>query len=60
MRDARCPAQRVDQPSILRLDNHGQGGSGMSQYEMIGIGFGVVIFGIILLAGVVVGRREHA
>jgi hypothetical protein len=32
----------------------------MSQYEMIGIGFGVVIFGIILLAGVVVGKREHA
>jgi hypothetical protein len=32
----------------------------MSQYEMIGIGLGVVIFGIILLAGVVVGRREHA
>jgi hypothetical protein len=32
----------------------------MSQYEMIGIGFGVVIFSIILLAGVVVGRREHA
>ena len=32
----------------------------MSQYEMIGIGFGVVIFAIILLAGVVVGRREHA
>jgi len=31
----------------------------MSQYEMIGIAFGVVIFGIILLAGVVVGRREH-
>lgn len=32
----------------------------MSQYEMIGIGLGVVIFGIILLAGVVVGRNEHA
>ena len=32
----------------------------MSPYEMIGIGFGVVIFGIILLAGFVVGRREHA
>jgi hypothetical protein len=32
----------------------------VSQYEMIGIGLGVVIFGIILLAGVVVGRREHA
>ena len=31
----------------------------MSQYEMIGIGLGVVIFGIILLAGVIVGRHEH-
>lgn len=32
----------------------------MSQYELIGIGFGIVIFSIILLTGVVVGRREHA
>ena len=32
----------------------------MNQYEAIGILLGVVIFGIILLAGVAVGRREHA
>ncbi len=32
----------------------------MNQYETIGIVLGAVIFGIILLAGVVVGRREHA
>jgi len=32
----------------------------MSQYEMIGIGLGVVIFGSILLVGVLVGRHEHA
>ena len=32
----------------------------MNQYGTIGIVLGVVIFSIILLAGVVVGRREHA
>ena len=32
----------------------------MNQYETIGIVLGVVIFGIILLVGVAVGRREHA
>jgi hypothetical protein len=32
----------------------------MNQYETIGIVLGVVIVSIILLAGVVVGRREHA
>ncbi len=32
----------------------------MNRYETIGIVLGVVIFAIILLAGVVVGRREHA
>lgn len=32
----------------------------MDKYETIGVVLGVVIFGIILLAGVFVGRREHA
>ena len=32
----------------------------MNKYETIGIVLGIVIFGIILLAGVFVGRREHA
>ncbi len=32
----------------------------MNQYEAIGIVLGVVIFGIILVAGVVAGRHEHA
>jgi hypothetical protein len=32
----------------------------MNQYETIGIVLGVVIFGIILVVGVLVGRREHA
>ena len=36
------------------------GRHGMNQYETIGIVRGIVISGIILLAGVVVGRREHA
>ena len=40
--------------------NESDGGQGMNQYETIGIVLGVVIFSIILLAGVVVGRREHA
>ena len=31
----------------------------MNQYEMIGIGLGVVIFGIIL-SRLLVARREHA
>ena len=32
----------------------------MNQYETIGIVLGVVIFCVILLAGIVVGRNEHA
>ena len=32
----------------------------MDQYETIGIVLGVVIFSVIVLVGVVVGRREHA
>jgi hypothetical protein len=32
----------------------------MDKYETIGVVLGVVIFTIILLAGVLVGRREHA
>jgi hypothetical protein len=32
----------------------------VNQYETIGIVLGVVIFTVILLAGVVVGRKEHA
>jgi hypothetical protein len=32
----------------------------MNQYETIGVVLGVVIFGVILLAGLLVGRREHA
>ena len=32
----------------------------MNQYETIGIALGVVIFSVILLAGLLVGRREHA
>ena len=31
----------------------------MNQYEAIGIVLGVVIFSLVLLAGVVFGRREH-
>jgi len=40
--------------------NESDGGQGMDKYEAIGIVLGVVIFSLILLAGVVVGRREHA
>ncbi len=32
----------------------------MNQYETIGIVLGVVIFAIILIAAVAVGRHEHA
>jgi len=32
----------------------------VSQYEVIGIVLGVIIFGVILLAGLLVGKREHA
>lgn len=32
----------------------------MNQYETIGVVLGVVIFTVILLAGVIVGRKEHA
>ena len=32
----------------------------MNQYETIGIVLGVVIFGIILVVAVIVGRHEHA
>ena len=32
----------------------------MNQYETIGIVLGIVIFSVILLAGIVVGRKEHA
>ena len=32
----------------------------MNKYETIGIVLGIVIFAIILVAGVAVGRREHA
>jgi len=32
----------------------------VNQYETIGIVLGVVIFSVILLAGIVVGRKEHA
>jgi hypothetical protein len=32
----------------------------MNQYETIGVVLGVVIFGVILLAGLLVGRHEHA
>jgi hypothetical protein len=32
----------------------------MNKYETIGIVLGIVIFSVILVAGVVVGRREHA
>ncbi len=31
----------------------------MNQYETIGVVLGVVIFGVILLAGLLTGRREH-
>lgn len=37
-----------------------EGGYGMNKYEAIGVVLGVVIFAAILLAGVVVGGREHA
>jgi hypothetical protein len=32
----------------------------VNQYETIGVVLGVVIFAVILLAGIVVGRKEHA
>ena len=32
----------------------------MNQYETIGVVLGIVIFSVILLAGIVVGRKEHA
>jgi hypothetical protein len=32
----------------------------MNQYETIGIVLGVAIFGVILLATLLVSRREHA
>ena len=31
----------------------------MNQYEVIGVVLGVVIFGLILLAGLLTGRHEH-
>jgi hypothetical protein len=32
----------------------------VNQYETIGVVLGIVLFGAILLAGIVVGRKEHA
>ena len=32
----------------------------MNKYETIGVVLGVVIFGIILVAGVLAGRHEHS
>jgi hypothetical protein len=32
----------------------------VNKYETIGVVLGIVIFSVILLAGVVVGRKEHA
>jgi hypothetical protein len=32
----------------------------VNQYETIGVVLGIVIFSVILLAGIVVGRKEHA
>jgi len=32
----------------------------VNQYETIGIVLGIVLFSVILLAGIVVGRKEHA
>jgi hypothetical protein len=32
----------------------------VNQYETIGVVLGTVIFTVILIAGIVVGRKEHA
>jgi hypothetical protein len=32
----------------------------VNQYETIGVVLGIVIFSVILIAGIVVGRKEHA
>jgi hypothetical protein len=32
----------------------------VNQYETIGVVLGIVIFTVILIAGIVVGRKEHA
>ena len=32
----------------------------VNQYETIGVVLGIVLFGVILLACILVGRKEHA
>jgi hypothetical protein len=46
--------------SIVPSGTHTKGGHNVNQYETIGVVLGVVIFSVILLAGIVVGRKEHA